>query len=78
MDGIGVLLVVAAVVWLAVVFVRGGIVGGCLATLAAGCCLGYPLFHLPTRPIPLSLDRVLWVVLLVQYLVWRRFGWTDP
>lgn len=76
-----ILLVIAgmvALVWGAVVMLRGGLLGGCLAVLLAGSCFGYPLFHLPAGPIPLTADRVLWAALIVCYAIWRRKGWADP
>ena len=69
---------VVALVWGAVLFARGGLLGGCLAVMLAGCCFGYPFFHLPAGPIPLTLDRVLWAGLLVVYVLWRRLGRVKP
>jgi len=65
-----------ALVWTAVVFLRGGLLGGCLVVLLAGTCFGAPFFSLP-GPVPLTADRLLWVVLLVQYVIWRRLGLAD-
>ncbi|MCR4414949.1 MAG: O-antigen ligase family protein, partial [Thermoguttaceae bacterium] len=67
-----------AAAWVGVLFVRGGLVAGCLAVLAGGICLGHPWFHLDLGPVPLTTDRVLWVALVVQYVAWRRLGRTDP
>jgi len=78
MEGVVVIAGVAASVWAAVLLFRGGLLGGALAVLVAGCCFGYPLFHVPIKPIPLTADRLLWVVLGVQYVVWRRVGWAEP
>lgn len=64
--------------WGGVVLVRGGLVAGCLLVLLAGTCFGYPFFNLPTGAIPLTADRFLWLVLLAQYVIWRRYGWADP
>ena len=77
---IAVLAVVAvvALVWGIVMFTRGGLLGGCLAVILAGCCFGHPFFNLPVGPIPLTADRLLWVVLLVQYVIWWRMGLADP
>ena len=75
------ILLVAAIVflvWGTVIFVRGGLLVGCLVVLLAGCCFGYPFFHLSVKPIPLTADRLLWGVLMVQSLVWWRLGRTDP
>ena len=60
--------------WGAVVFLRGGLVLGCLAGLITASVFSRPFFHLETDPVPLTVDRVLWVALMVQYVVWRRMG----
>jgi len=74
-EGIAVTAGMVVAVWGAVLLWRGGILAGCLAVLLSGCCLGYPLFHIPLQPIPITLDRVLWLVLLGQCVLWRKFGW---
>jgi hypothetical protein len=68
----------AAAVWGAVLLLRGGLLAGCLAVLVAGVCLGYPLFHVELGPLPATIDRILWAVLLGQYVVWRGLGRTEP
>ncbi len=68
----------ALLVWGAVVFLRGGLLAGCLVVLLAATVFGHDFFSVPTGVMPLTLDRVLWTVLLVQYVVWRRLGRTDP
>ncbi|HLA86198.1 MAG TPA: hypothetical protein VJL29_15530, partial [Thermoguttaceae bacterium] len=67
----------AGLVWGLVLLTRGGLVAGCLAVLLAGCCFGHAFYHLPAGPIPLTLDRVLWVGMLGVYLVGLRQGWSD-
>jgi O-antigen ligase len=67
-----------ALFWLGVVFLRGGLIGGCLAVLLAGSCFGHPFFNVSTGLLPLTADRLLLVVLLTQYVVYRHWGWTDP
>ncbi len=69
---------VTALVWGAVVFLRGGLLGGALLVLLAGCCFGHPLFHAALGPVPLTIDRALFALFLAQYVVWRRLGWADP
>ena len=69
---------VVALVWGIVLFTRGGLLGGCLAVILAGCCFGHPFFNLPVGPIPITADRLLWAVLLVQYVIWWRMGLADP
>lgn len=79
--GMGALIAIAGVVilvWGAVVFARGGLLGGCLAVLVVGIVAGQPFFKIPLGPLPLTADRVLWAILLVAYVVWRRWGLTDP
>jgi len=66
----------AGLIWGMILLARGGLLAGCLAVLLAGCCLGHPFFHLPLGPIPLTLDRVLWVGLLGAYVFWCRQGWS--
>ena len=70
------IVLLVALVWAAVVFLRGGLLGGCLVVLLAGTCFGHPFFSLP-GPVPLTADRLLWVALLVQYVIWRRVGLAD-
>ena len=57
---------------------RGGLLGGCLAVLLAGTCFGHPFFHWSAGPLPITIDRVLWAVVIGQYIVWRRLGLADP
>jgi hypothetical protein len=68
----------AALVWAGAIMLRGGLVGGALLVLLAGSCFGHPFFNLPADPIPLTADRLLLVVLVVQYWLYRRWGWADP
>jgi hypothetical protein len=67
-----------AIVWVAIAFVRGGLVGGALVVLLAGSCFGHPFFNVPAGPLPLTADRLLLAVLVLQYFIYRRWGWTDP
>ena len=69
---------VALTIWGAVVFLRGGLLAGCLAVLLTATVFGYYFYNVPTGLMPLTLDRVLWAVLVVQYVVWRRLGKADP
>ncbi len=64
-------------VWGAVVFLRGGLLAGCLTVLLAGCCFGHAFYNVPTGSIPLTADRLLFLLLFVQLVVWKRFGWTN-
>ena len=74
-------IIIAAIVgavWCGALFLRGGLACGALAVLVAAACFGHPFFHVPAKPMPLTLDRVLWLLLLAQCVLWRRFRWTDP
>jgi hypothetical protein len=66
-----------AVAWLAAILLRGGPLAGALLVLLAGTCFGYSFFHLDGGPIPVTADRLLFAVLLVQCAVWRRLGLTE-
>ena len=68
----------ALLVWGGVVLLRGGLLAGCLGVLLAATVFGYYFFNVQTSVGALTLDRVLWVVLMAQYVVWRRLGRTDP
>ena len=79
MEAILLLAAVVGLLWGAVVFLRGGLLGGCLTVLLVGICFGVPFnqFH-HIEVGPLTVDRLLVVLLAVQYVVWRRWGWADP
>lgn len=78
MEAVLVIAGAVATVWGAALFLRGGLLAGCVSVIVAGTCFGYPFFHVPLSPVPLTIDRLLWVVLLAQYAVWRRFNLADP
>jgi O-antigen ligase len=65
-------------VWAAAVLWRGGTLAGCLLVMLAGTCFSTDFFVLDMGPLKLTLDRVLWCVVILQYLVWRWQGWHDP
>ncbi len=67
-----------ALVWVAIVFLRGGLIGGALLVLLVGSCFGSPFYSVPTGVIPLTADRLIWFVLAAQYVVYRQWGWADP
>lgn len=78
MEFIVALFALAALAWTAVVFLRGGLLGGALVVLLAGSCFGHPFFRINTSPIPLTADRLLLALLALQYLVYRHWGWIEP
>ncbi len=78
MEAIAVVAGIVGLIWAGIIFLRGGLVGGCLAVLLAGMCFSVPFYKVELGPLPLTADRVLLVLLVGQYLVWRRWGWADP
>ena len=78
MEFLALIAAVVALIWIAIALTRGGLLVGCVIVLLAGCVFGAFLFSLPTKPIPLTTDRVLWLVLLLQFAVYRRWGLTEP
>ena len=78
MQGLMLIAAVALAVWGAVVLVRGGPLGGCLLFMLAATCLGGNFYAFEAGPLRLSIDRILWLVVMAQYLVWHCRGWDDP
>jgi O-antigen ligase len=78
MEFLAVVLGVAGLVWAAILYLRGGLLGGLLAVMLAGVCFSVPFFKLPLGALPLTVDRILLVVLVAQYVLFRRWGWADP
>jgi O-antigen ligase len=64
-------------VWGSLILLRGGLLASCLLLLLAGSCFGFAFFNLPGA-IPLTIDRGLWVVVLVQYFICWRLGYAEP
>jgi O-antigen ligase len=77
MEAVAVTAGVVGLIWGAIVFLRGGLIGGCLAVLLAATCFSYPLLKIELGPLPLTADRVLLALLVVQYVFWRRWGRTE-
>lgn len=61
-------------VWGIVFFRQFGLLGGCLAVLFVGSCLGHAFYHISVGPLPVTADRVLLGIMLVAYLIYRRWG----
>ncbi len=64
---------ITGVIWAMVLFLRGGVFAGCLVVTFAGYLFGHMFFHLGD----VTIDRVLWAALMVQFLIWWRCGWLD-
>ena len=74
MEALAVIAGIVGLFWGLVVFLRGGLLGGCLAVLLAGTCFSVPFFKIELGPLPLTADRLLLVLLVGQYVLWRRWG----
>lgn len=68
---------VAAVglVWLVAFLLRGSLVAGCLVMLVGGSLFGYTFWNGGT--VPVTIDRLLAVVLAVMYAIHRQLGWAN-
>ncbi|MDA7980196.1 MAG: O-antigen ligase family protein [Pirellulales bacterium] len=69
---------IAGLLWAGVIMLRGGLIAGCLVVLLAGTCFGHAFYHLPAKPIPVTLDRALLVALAAQFAVFWKMGLADP
>jgi O-antigen ligase len=78
MEIIAVILGIAGLIWGAFLLRRGGLLAGCLAVMLAGACFSVEFFKITLGPLPLTADRILLIVLVGQYILWRRWGWADP
>ena len=76
MTAVVAIVALAALVWAAALLMRGGPLVGVLAILVVGTCFGYLFFHIPVRPVPLTADRVLFVIVMATGAAGHRFGWT--
>lgn len=77
MELVVVLLALVGSIWGGLVLWRGGLAAGVLLLLLAGICFGMPMAKWQLGPLPLTTDRLLLPLVAVQYLIWRRCGWTN-
>jgi len=78
MELLTLIIVPAALVWALVFLVRGSLVAGVLAVLVGGAVFGYHFFHAELGPVPLTVDRVLVVLVAAAFLVQGFLRRTDP
>jgi O-antigen ligase len=78
MELLAVIAAVCVLVWTGVILLRGGPLAGCLLFMAAATCLSADFFSFDVDTVRLTIDRVLWGVVMLLYLIWRQRGWTDP
>jgi hypothetical protein len=74
-DFLAILVALVGFIWIAALVVRGSLVAGCLLFAIGGSLFGYAFWHLDAAP--LTIDRLLAVLLVGMYLVHRWMGWTD-
>lgn len=71
---LGVIFALAAAVWWMLLVRRFGLLVGGLSVVLVGACLGHPFFHVSV----ITLDRLLWAVVMFGY-VWQRWrGTAEP
>ena len=78
MEFLAAIAAVCVLVWSGVILLRGGPLAGCLLFMAAATCLSADFFSFNAGGLRLTIDRVLWGVVMLLYLVWRQRGWTEP
>ena len=78
MELLAAIAVVCVLVWTGVILLRGGPLAGCLLFMAVATCLSADFFSFNAGPARMTIDRLLWGVVMLLYLVWRQRGWTDP
>jgi O-antigen ligase len=67
-----------ALVWGLIFVLRGSLIGWCLAYLVTVVCFGYDFAHFTVGPVPLTIDRIVLLLVIVTYAVQRRLGRTNP
>ena len=78
MQAVAVIAGIVGLVWGVVIYLRGGLLAGCLVVLLAGMCFGLPFLDIELGSVSLTVDRIVWFVLIAQYAIWRLKGWADP
>jgi len=68
----------AVLTWLTWFALRGSLLAGCSLFVLVAACLGFEFLQFDVGPLPLTLDRLAFIVLVGTYLVQRFLGQTDP
>jgi len=76
MTAIYLIAALVALTWGIVFILRGSLTLGCLAFLVVGACFGHRFLSFDLGPIPLTLDRLVLVLLIAAYIVKRWLGHT--
>ncbi len=72
-----VLFAVAAILWAIVAARYLSLPLNCLLVILAGVVVGHAFYNRSVGPIPVTIDRVLWGMLIVQFLILWRMGRAD-
>ena len=64
----------AGLLWGTLFLLRGWLPAGCLTLIVAASCFGHAFVEFDLGPLPLTIDRVVLLVLLAAYVVQRRLG----
>ncbi len=78
MEFLAAIAALCVLVWTGLILLRGGPLAGCLLFMAAATCLSTDFLSFNAGALRLSIDRVLWGVVMLLYLIWRQRGWTEP
>jgi O-antigen ligase len=69
---------IAGLLWGTLFVLRGWLPAGCLAFIVAASCFGHAFVQFDLGPLPLTIDRLVLLLLLLAYLVQRRLGRAEP
>src|ERR1044072_2073268 len=78
MDLLLLLAAAVALICVGCFLLRGSLIGGCVAAILSGACIGYAFWHVDGGPIPLTVDRLLVALVALGYIIHRRWGLADP
>ncbi len=77
MSAIIVIFSVAGLLWGTLLVARGDAIGACLAYLLAACCFGHAFVNFDLGPVPLTIDRLVFVLLVAIFVVQYRRSRAD-
>ena len=69
---------VAAIVWGVIVARRGSLLAGCASFVVVGYVFGADFWHAQVGPLPLTLDRLVFVAIAAAFVVQWRLGALSP
>lgn len=69
---------IVGLLWGMLFVLRGWLPAGCFAYIVAASCLGHAFVQFDLGPLPLTIDRLVLVLLVGAYFVQRRLGRVEP